>query len=70
VQRSLTLGLLVCLVLSVQLRAGEVTWAAAAGRYIEAKISLDLQNADLGDVLRLIATASGRLCHGLCRSAH
>jgi type IV pilus assembly protein PilQ len=58
-QRGLTLWLLVCLALSRQWRAADVAWAAAAGRYTRQPISLDLQNAAVGDVLRLIAEVSG-----------
>jgi type IV pilus assembly protein PilQ len=58
-QRGLTLWLLVCLALSTQWRTSGVPRAAAAGRYTGQPIALDLHNADLGDVLRLIAEVSG-----------
>jgi type IV pilus assembly protein PilQ len=38
---------------------GAFPCAGATGRYTGQKISLDLHNADLGDVLRLIGAASG-----------
>jgi type IV pilus assembly protein PilQ len=58
-QRRLILCLLVCLPLSARLLAGDVAWAAASDRYTGEKISLDLNNAALADVLRLIAEVSG-----------
>jgi type IV pilus assembly protein PilQ len=58
-QRNLTLWLLVCLTLGVRLLARDVAWAATTGRYTGQPISLDLQNAEIGDVFRLIAEVSG-----------
>ena len=48
---------LLCTVLSPQARIA--SGAPAGSRYSGKKISLDLQNAALGDVLRLLAEASG-----------
>ena len=58
-QHHLTLCLLVCLALSAGLGASSVAWSAATSRYTGQTMSLDLQNAELGDVLRLIAEISG-----------
>jgi type IV pilus assembly protein PilQ len=58
-QQGLILRLLVYLVLSACLSASSVAWSTASSRYTGQKISLDLQNAEIGDVLRLIAEVSG-----------
>jgi type IV pilus assembly protein PilQ len=61
VQPRLTVRLLVLLALSTGLLTshGAVTWAVTTGRYTGPNISLELQNADLGDVLRHIGAVSG-----------
>jgi type IV pilus assembly protein PilQ len=60
-QPYLTLRLLLFLALSAGMLASHraVTWVAATNRYTGQKISLDLQNVDLGDVLRLLSAFSG-----------
>jgi type IV pilus assembly protein PilQ len=58
-QPGLILRLLLCLVLSAGLGTSSVAWSTASSRYTGQKISLDLHNAELGDVLRLIAEISG-----------
>jgi type IV pilus assembly protein PilQ len=61
VQPRLTLRFLVLLLLSTGMLAshGAVTCMAATHRYTGQLISLDLHNADLGDVLRLLGAFSG-----------
>jgi type IV pilus assembly protein PilQ len=58
-QHGLILRLLLCLVLSAGLCASRVAWTTASSSYTGQKISLDLQQAEIGDVFRLIADISG-----------